>query len=574
MVNDDGLSTTKGLEKVGIAAQVLQGLIKPSPEIKDPERRRRARSLSLLLLVTLVMMLILVIGTIYQFNPNSIEENAVLIRLELVAFAILIGVYALSRSGHFMLAASITIGIFLVSTFSAAIYGPSVPTILSFVILGGLISSLFLSPRATAMIFALTCIGLLMLYRPFNRFSGLDIFREVFFAAIVGVFVLVMAIVREQYLYQIRKQSHVLADREELLAVTLESTNETNSRLHESMKTLEQYNREITLLAKLGNLLEACTTVDESYRVIGSIAPQLFPGFSGALYAYGPSRDDFEPVTKWGYQPDSLEKRTFEPDKCWALRLARPHKNDGLCMGIPCAIVAPADNSLCVPMMANGYTIGIFYLLKNLIRDDIPEGHGTNEALAIMTAEHIALALANLRLQETLRLQSILDPLTGLFNRRFMQETLLREMRRADRDHLPVGVIMIDLDHFKQFNDSFGHGAGDTLLRRLSEILKMTIRSRDIACRFGGEEFVIILPEASLDTTHRRAEEIRSKVKELTVEYHGQLLGAITSSFGVADFPTHANTVEALLNAADRALYRAKSEGRDRVVSADIEAVG
>ena len=155
-----------------------------------------------------------------------------------------------------------------------------------------------------------------------------------------------------------------------------------------------------------------------------------------------------------------------------------------------------------------------------------------------------------------------------------MQETLLREMRRADRDHLPVGVIMIDLDHFKQFNDSFGHGAGDTLLRRLSEILKMTIRSRDIACRFGGEEFVIILPEASLDTTHRRAEEIRNRVKELTVEYHGQLLGAITSSFGVADFPTHANTVEALLNAADRALYRAKSEGRDRVVSADIEAVG
>ena len=574
MDNDKGLSTTSRDDRAGIGARIFQGLIEPSPEIKDPELRRRARSLSLLLLVTLVLTLILVLGTIYPINPGSTEENAVLIRLELVAFALLMGVYAVSRSRHFLLAASLTIGIFLVSTFSAAIYGPSVPTILAFVILGGLVSSLFLSPRTTAMIFALTCVGLLVLYRPFNRFSGIDIFREVFFAAIVGIFVLVMAIVREQYVYQIKEQSHTLADREELLALTLKSTNETNSRLQESMKALEQYNREITLLAELGNLLEACTTVEESYRVIGSIAPRLFPGFSGALYAYGPSRDDFEPVTKWGSQPEGLDNRTFEPDKCWALRLARPHINDGLCKGIPCVFVPAANNSLCVPMMANGYTLGVLYLLKNVISDDILEGHGANEALAVMTAEHIGLALANLRLQETLRLQSILDPLTGLFNRRFMQETQMREMRRAERDHLPVGVIMVDLDHFKQFNDSFGHGAGDILLRRLSEILKMTIRSRDIACRFGGEEFVIILPEASLDATHRRAEEIRGRVKALTVEYHGQLLGAVTSSFGVADFPTHATTVEALLSAADRALYRAKAEGRDRVVTADITAVG
>ena len=574
MGNKNALSTARKSERVGIFTLILRGLIEPSARIQDSERRRRARSLSLLLFVTVILALVLVSGTIYPINPTSTEEGTILLEVELVATGLLVGVYVLSRSRHFLLAAGLTIGIFLASTFSGAIFGPRVPAVLAFVVLGGLVSSLFLSPRATAMIFVLTCVGLLALYRPFNRFSGMDILREVFFTVIVGIFVLVMGIVRDQYLVQIRQQSHALAAREELLAVTLEATNETNSKLQESMKGLEQYNKEITLLAELGNLLEACTTVDESYRVIGSIAPRLFPGFSGALFAYGPSRDDFQPVAKWGTIAVDADNRIFEPDKCWALRLARPHKNNGLCIGIPCVFDAAAGNSLCVPMMANNYTLGVLYLLKNVIAEDIPEGHGANEALAVMTAEHIALALANLRLQETLRLQSILDPLTGLFNRRFMQETLLREMRRADRDHLPVGVIMIDLDHFKQFNDSFGHGAGDMLLRRLSEILKMTIRSRDIACRFGGEEFVIVLPEASLETVHRRAEEIRSRVKELTVEYHGQLLGAITSSFGVADFPTHANNVEDLLSAADRALYRAKSEGRDRVVTADVSAVG
>jgi diguanylate cyclase (GGDEF)-like protein len=545
-------------------------LTEPSASIQDPERRRRARSLSVLLLVTLALALLAVSLTLLPINPTSNEERAMVLRVELVSFVFLVGVYALSRSRHSILAATLTIGVFLASTFSSVIYEPRAPAIMGYVILGGLVSSLFLSPRATAIIFALTCVGLQALYYPFNRFSGPDIFRAVFLALIVGIIVVVSTIVREQYLHQIEQQSHTLAAHEERLVVALEATNETNGKLQESMKALEQSNREMTLLAELGNLLQACATVAESYRAIGNIAPRLFPGFSGELFAYGPSRDDLESVAIWGSIPEAVDNRIFEPDKCWALRLARPHRNDGLCTGIPCVLVVAASNSLCVPMIAQGDTLGILYLLNNEIAEDKAEGRDANEALAVMTAEHIALALANLRLQETLRYQSIRDPLTGLFNRRFMQETLMREIRRAERNQLPVGVIMADLDHFKQFNDAFGHEAGDMLLRRLGEFLKTTIRGGDIACRFGGEEFVIILPEATLDNTYRRAEEIRGRVKELMVAYHGQSLGTITSSFGVAVFPTHATSIEALLRAADRALYRAKAEGRDRVVAADV----
>jgi diguanylate cyclase (GGDEF)-like protein len=557
-------------ERAGTPTRILYGLIEPSAGIQGPERRRRARSLSLLLIVALVLELLSVSLTFLDTNLTSTAEGAMVLRVELGTFVLLAGVYAISRSRHFMPAASLTIGVFIVSTFSAAIYEPHTPATLAFVIIGGLVSSLFLSPRVTAMIFGLICIGLLALFYPLHRFSGSDIFLELILAFMVGIFVVVSTIVREQYLNQIEQQSHTLEANEERLIVALEATKETNSKLQESMKALEEYNREMTVLAELVNLLQACTTVEESYNTIGNIAPRLFPGFSGSVYAYGPSRDDLESVVQWGRMPENAGKRIFEPGKCWALRLTRPHRNDGLCKGIPCELAAGAGNSLCVPMIANGYTLGILYLLKNATADDKPEGQDVNEALAVMTSEHIALALANLKLQETLRYQSIRDPLTGLFNRRFMQESLLREIKRAERNKLPVGVIMADLDHFKEFNDAFGHEAGDMLLRRLGELLKTAIRASDIACRFGGEEFVIILPEASLENTRRRAEEIRGRIKQMMVNYHDQSLGTITSSFGVAVYPTHASSVEALLRVADRALYRAKAEGRDQVVTADM----
>ena len=168
-----------------------------------------------------------------------------------------------------------------------------------------------------------------------------------------------------------------------------------------------------------------------------------------------------------------------------------------------------------------------------------------------------------------LREQSIRDHLTTLFNRRYLDETLEREVQRAARKEHPLGIIMLDIDHFKHINDTMGHAAGDQLLWELGRLLRKQVRLADIACRYGGEEFVLILPEASLDMTKERAEQLREKVKQLHLEYENQNLGNLTISLGVAVFPNHGSTGEEILKSADAALYRAKHTGRDRMVVAN-----
>jgi len=192
----------------------------------------------------------------------------------------------------------------------------------------------------------------------------------------------------------------------------------------------------------------------------------------------------------------------------------------------------------------------------------------SQQAWALTVTEHIALALANLRLRETLRAQAVRDSLTGLYNRRYMEQALEREILRAARNGRTVGVIMLDLDHFKNFNDSHGHEAGDQLLRVLGDYLLTHVRAEDIACRYGGEEFLVILPEASPAMSRSRAEELWKGVQGLHVNFHGELLRGTTASFGVAVFPGHGTTMAELLRAADTAMYAAKRQGRDRVETA------
>jgi diguanylate cyclase (GGDEF)-like protein len=216
-------------------------------------------------------------------------------------------------------------------------------------------------------------------------------------------------------------------------------------------------------------------------------------------------------------------------------------------------------------MTAQGDALGILYLASQT-----PEAVFTDvvRQLAHTVADSLALSLANLRLRETLRHQSTRDPLTRLFNRRYMEETLERELRRASRLRSTVGLIMLDLDHFKHFNDTFGHAAGDTLLRELADFLRLHIRGEDVPCRYGGEEFCLILPGASLEIVQERARLLCEQAGNLKVFSGGQLLGAITLSLGVAVYPLHGATGEVVLQAADAALYRAKQQGRNRVVVA------
>jgi diguanylate cyclase (GGDEF)-like protein len=184
--------------------------------------------------------------------------------------------------------------------------------------------------------------------------------------------------------------------------------------------------------------------------------------------------------------------------------------------------------------------------------------------LGLWVAELLALSLANFRLRETLHAQSTRDPLTGLFNRRYMEDSLERELYRAAREDGTMGVIMADIDHFKVFNDRSGHVAGDVVLRSLAELLTSKVRAEDIVCRYGGEEFTILLPNAGLDETRVRAEMLREATAGLVLA-DGQHL---TLSLGVAAYPDHGATAAELISAADGALYAAKSGGRNQVVGA------
>jgi diguanylate cyclase (GGDEF)-like protein len=221
-----------------------------------------------------------------------------------------------------------------------------------------------------------------------------------------------------------------------------------------------------------------------------------------------------------------------------------------------------------MPMMAQGEAVGLLHLASGPHSTKLAE---TKQSLAVTVTEHIALAMANLKLRETLRNQSVRDPLTGLFNRRYMEESLERELSRAKRNRRSLGVVMIDIDHFKHFNDTYGHEAGDTLLRELGSFLQSSVREGDIACRYGGEEFLLILPEVSIAAALHRADQMRDEFKKKAIRYSGKSLGNVTLSFGVALFPTHADTVGTLLRVADQALYRAKGAGRDRVETASSD---
>ncbi|HSW39292.1 MAG TPA: diguanylate cyclase [Acidobacteriota bacterium] len=340
---------------------------------------------------------------------------------------------------------------------------------------------------------------------------------------------------------------------------------EANQKLEIWVGELEQRTHEMTLLNEMGDILRACLTTEEAYDVIVRVAQQIFPIKVGALYVIGTQRNIVESAAVWGDQ--ELTEHSFSPQDCWALRRGRAHWVENNRSGLICRHVhhPSEDGYLCIPMMAQGEALGVLHLMQ----PDKVKMTESKQRLAVTMSEHIAMALSNLRLHETLRSQSIRDPLTGLFNRRFMEESLELEIRRASRNQRPLGMIMIDLDHFKYFNDNFGHEAGDLLLKELGTLLRGNIRGEDIACRYGGEEFTLILPEGTREVTRQRAEFYKEAIQQLDVHYRGHPLGRITASMGVAVFPEHGRTGKALIEAADKALYRSKNAGRDRVTMDD-----
>ncbi|MEH2453141.1 diguanylate cyclase, partial [Nostoc sp.] len=329
---------------------------------------------------------------------------------------------------------------------------------------------------------------------------------------------------------------------------------------------LEQRNNEISQLAQLSEILQACFTLEEAYTALSELVSPLFPNTSGGVFLTSESKTLMEPMAIWGDDCTSLN--LFTPIECWALRRGRPYFLKDAQSRLHCQHLHPSfkGQTLCIPMMAQGEALGVLHLIAFETRQLTP----TKQVLANTVAEHIAIALANLKLRESLKNQSIRDPLTNLFNRRYMEESLKREVTRAERKEQSLGLIMLDVDHFKRFNDTSGHEAGDIVLRELGQFLKSMIRGSDIACRYGGEEFMLLLPEGSLQITQQRAEQIRIGTKHLNLQHRRQPLGTVTLSLGVASFPQHGNSVETLIRAADAALYQAKTTGRDLVVVAPV----
>ncbi|MBI5070159.1 MAG: sensor domain-containing diguanylate cyclase [Deltaproteobacteria bacterium] len=340
-----------------------------------------------------------------------------------------------------------------------------------------------------------------------------------------------------------------------------------NLRLAAAVRALEERSAETAVLAEMDDLLQSSRSLPEAYQVVARAGERLFRDASGGVLVLANSRNVSELSARWGAAAPPCAAERCTPEECWALRRGQLHLVSGEGLGVPCAAGDSSRPHACAPMVAQGEALGVVTV------DTGPDATTASQREKLVTfTRHLALSLANLRLHETLHRQSVSDPLTGLFNRRYLQVTMEREMARARRRQAPVSLLILDVDHFKRFNDDFGHETGDLVLQEVARLLKRGTRAEDIVCRYGGEEFVVVMPEASLAVGAERAENLRAQVEQLRIAPRGETLRAATISLGVACFPEHGEEIADLLKVADAALYRSKAGGRNRVTVAPAGA--
>jgi diguanylate cyclase (GGDEF)-like protein len=344
-------------------------------------------------------------------------------------------------------------------------------------------------------------------------------------------------------------------------------TRNAATSLESSLAELARVSEQRRVLGSYSSLLQSCQSIEEALRITGQVVGELLPGTGGRCYLLRASQDLAETAITFG-SPAASSGELLHPSQCWALRRGGAFAVPDLVHGVHCAhvdanTVQPGTWALCVPLLAQGTALGLLHVSG-------APGHSLAQAELLLesVAEQLGLALVNLQLRETLRMQSLRDPLTGLYNRRYLDESLQREVLRCQRRGLPLAVLMLDVDHFKAFNDHHGHAAGDALLAAIGHTLQTSTRSEDLVCRYGGEEFTVVLVETGADDAARRAEEIRAAIAGTTVQHLKQSLGPCTASIGMAMLPADGLTPLELLGAADAALYRAKAQGRDRIAAA------
>ncbi|PDW02434.1 diguanylate cyclase [Candidatus Viridilinea mediisalina] len=348
---------------------------------------------------------------------------------------------------------------------------------------------------------------------------------------------------------------------------------QTQAELHATVAALERRNAELQVLHRLASELQLATSSAEACVALVAAVRQFFPQALGLLLLHRLNDDRLNPIFSWG--TECINGQAFFSHTCSALqrRQLEMHSNSHDCAHCIRSVFGGTEEVYCVPLATAQERVGVLLLSHPEHASANPSINGATRAdrrrLAAALADHASLGISNVLLRDALREQAHRDPLTGLFNRRYLDEAMQREIARARREDYPIALALLDIDHFKKINDNFGHSAGDAVLRNIANLLHDAVRSSDIVCRYGGEEFLIVMPLSNAEAVLDRTEQLRALIKQLLIEHDGKLLPTITASAGITTLNPKEDQLQPALERADQALYIAKAAGRDRSVCVD-----
>ncbi|MBO9477456.1 diguanylate cyclase [Shimia sp. R11_0] len=357
------------------------------------------------------------------------------------------------------------------------------------------------------------------------------------------------------------------------LAVAKKAAEKAETKALKMLAKEQAWREEAKLLGDLDEWLQSCKSLAELFEVVTQFMTKLLPDTAGELYLYSNSRDVLDGACVWG---GGEVHEHIAPDSCWALRRGRGYRYEAGGIGLQCSHVKDhprqreVEHTLCVPIVAHGDTVGLMHVVypENASDAEVRQGY----EFALQCGEHISLAIANVKLRDELHDQSTRDALTRLYNRRYFLEAMRTEASMAARKRSDFSLLSFDADKFKSFNDNHGHDAGDMVLRAIADKMHEMFSDGATPCRFGGEEFSVLLPNVTGTEAYDVAEELRRAVEEIKIRYGSGELPPVTISIGVASFSDHGPLLQDIINAADRALYQAKKDGRNCVRAADAEA--
>lgn len=371
---------------------------------------------------------------------------------------------------------------------------------------------------------------------------------------------------------RIEAEKSLIENQRELENIVKERTaalSKANQSLVATIRELNYKRRASSTLSKMSDNLYKCDDINSTFNVVGEACSDLFSEFSGAILAYDDSKGYLKPVYQWNSK--GVLHGALPVKKCPGMLYREKIKNEKSKKGSFCSHINRYENRsfYCVPVFNMGDNIGMISINAPMDNSEINDRKWQEMEITLSAVtDYFKAAFINLSLKNRLTKESIQDKLTGLYNRRFMEISLKKEVSRAKRTNSFLGVLMFDVDFFKRFNDEYGHESGDKILREIGRWLLNNLRKEDIICRYGGEEFLVILPGIVPENMAVRAESIRKGIKEnVKVKYENKVL-SVTVSIGACCLKGE-YLDETLVSIADDALYKAKKLGRNRIEVCD-----